>query len=134
MSQENVEMVRRLYEHGLLDSADAEVHNVLAEAEIEYVNPPDAIDPGVRRGRELRTALGDLTDAFDEREHRLRRVFDAGNAVVADVVFRGRGATSGVSLSQEEAHTWTFDHTGRIVRFEWGRDLDQALKAVGLEE
>ena len=132
MSQENVEMVRSIYEHGLLDSADG--HNAFAEAEIEYVNPPDAIDAGVRSGSGLRTALGSLTDAFDEREHQLRRVFDAGDIVVADVVFRGRGATSGATVTQDEAHTWTFDGTGRIVRFEWGRDLAQALKAVGLEE
>ena len=132
MSQENVEMVRSIYEHGLLDSTDG--YNAFAEAEIEYVNPPDAIDTGVRRGSGLRTALGSLTDAFDEREHQLRCVFDAGDMVVADVVFRGRGATSGARVTQDEAHTWTFDGTGRIVRFEWGRDLHQALKAVGLEE
>ena len=132
MPQENVEMVRSIYEHGLLDSAAG--HEAFAEAEIEYVNPPDAIDSGVRRGRGIRTGLGSLTDAFDEREHQLRRVFDAGDMVVADVVFRGRGATSGATVTQDEAHTWTFDGTGRIVRFEWGRDLAQALKAVGLEE
>jgi ketosteroid isomerase-like protein len=132
MSQENVEMVRSVYEHGLLDSTDG--HNALAEAEIEYVNPPDAIDPGVRRGRGLRTALGSLTEAFDERQHQLRRLFDAGDVVVAHVVFCGRGATSGATVTQDEVHTWTFDGTGRIVRFEWGRDLTAALEAAGLEE
>ncbi len=30
-------------------------------------------------------------------------------------------------------HTWTFAE-GKIVSFEWGRDLGQALKAVGLAE
>jgi ketosteroid isomerase-like protein len=132
MAQENVEIVRSIYEQGLLDSTDG--HNAFAEAEIEYVNPPDAIDPGVRRGTGLRKALGSLTEAFDERQHQLRRLFDAGDVVVADVVFSGRGATSGATVTQDEAHTWTFDGTGRIVRFEWGRDLDRALKAVGLAE
>jgi hypothetical protein len=132
MSQENVEIVRRIYEQGLLDSPDG--HNAFVEAEIEYVNPPDAIDPGVRRGRGLCTALGSLTDAFDECEHQLRRLFDVGAIVVADVTFSGRGASSGVTVTQEEAHTWTFDSTGGIVRFEWGRDLQQALKAAELAE
>jgi ketosteroid isomerase-like protein len=132
MPRENVEMVRSIYEHGLLDSTDG--HNAFAEAEIEYVNPPDAVDAGVRRGKGLRTALGSLTDAFDEREHQLRRIFDGGDMVVADVVFSGRGATSGATVTHDEAHTWTFDGTGRILRFEWGRDLTTALKAVGLEE
>ena len=132
MSQEHVEIVRSIYEHGLLDSTDG--HNAFTEAEIEYVNPPDAIDPGVRRGRGLGTALRSLTDAFDERQHQLRRLFDAGDMVVADVVFSGRGATSGATVAQDEVHTWTFDGAGRIVRFEWGRDLTAALKTVGLEE
>jgi ketosteroid isomerase-like protein len=132
MSQENVEMIRSIYEQGLLDSTDA--HNALAETEIEYVNPPDAIDAGVRRGRGLRTALSNLTDAFDEREHQLKRIFDGGDTVVADVVFRGRGASSGATVTHDEAHTWTFDGTGRIIRFEWGRDLTAALEAVGLAE
>jgi hypothetical protein len=44
--QENAEIVRSIYEHGLLDSTDG--HNAFAEAEIEYVNPPDAIDPWLR--------------------------------------------------------------------------------------
>jgi ketosteroid isomerase-like protein len=132
MSQQNVEMIRSVYEQGLLDSSHG--HNAFAEVEIEYVNPPDAIDPGVRRGRGLGKALDGLADAFGERQHRLRRLFDAGDMVVADVVFRGRGATSGATLTQDEAHTWTFDGAGRIVRFEWGRDLAAALKAAGLAD
>jgi hypothetical protein len=48
VSQENVEFVRSIYEQGLLDSASG--HRALPEAEVEYVNPSDAVDPGVRRG------------------------------------------------------------------------------------
>src|SRR5919201_5936308 len=132
MSQANVEVVRSIYTHGLLDTAAG--HAALADGEIEYVNPPDAIDPGVRRGRqEVRRALTGLAEVFDQREHRLKRVFDGGDAVVADVVFHGRGASSGAEVVQKEAHTWTF-REGRLVRFEWGRDLSAALRAVGLEE
>jgi ketosteroid isomerase-like protein len=133
MSQENVEIVRSIYAQSLLDSAAG--HEALAAmGVVEYVNPPDAIDPGVRRGsREVGMALNSLTHVFARREHRLRRLFDAGNTVVAEVVFHGRGASSGAEATQEEVHTWTF-REGRLVRFEWGRDLGAALKAVGLEE
>jgi hypothetical protein len=34
---------------------------------------------------------------------------------------------------QEEAHTWTL-RDGKIVRFEWGRDLRTALEATGLRK
>jgi ketosteroid isomerase-like protein len=129
---DNVEIVRSIYAHGLLDTTTG--HEALAASDIEYVNPPDAIDPGVRRGgSEVRKALAGLTDVFDQREHRLIRLFDAGDAVVAQVMFRGRGSASGARVEQEEAQTWTFQD-GRLVRFEWGRDLGKALSAVGLAE
>jgi ketosteroid isomerase-like protein len=132
MSQENVEVVRNIYAKRLLD--DSAGHNQLVDLGIEYVNPADAIDPGVRRGsREVGDALRSLTEAFDRREHRVNRIFDGGEAVVADVIFSGRGATSGAEVTQAEAHTWTFQD-GRLVRFEWGRDLTAALEAVGLSE
>jgi ketosteroid isomerase-like protein len=132
MSQENVEIVRSIYAHRLLDCVSG--HERLAEVLIEYVNPPDAIDPGVRHGsREVERALSNLADLFDQRENRLRRIFDGGDAVVAEVVFSGRGTKSGAKVSHDEAHTWTF-REGKLVRFEWGRDLAEALQAVGLSE
>jgi ketosteroid isomerase-like protein len=131
MSEQNVEIVQRIYAEGLLDRVEG--HAELVASQFEFVNPPDAIDPGVRRGQEVADALRSLTDAFDRREHHLLRIFDAGDAVVAQVTFHGRGAMSGVELEQEEAHTWSF-REGRLVRFEWGRNLGAALKAVGLDD
>jgi len=132
MSQQNVEIVRSIYSHGLLDKVSG--HQYFVDADIEYVNPPDAIDAGVRRGgSEVGKALGVLAEVFDQREHRLKRIFDGGDAVVAEVAFHGKGAGSGAEVTQEEAHTWTF-REGRLLRFEWGRNLASALKAVGLSE
>jgi ketosteroid isomerase-like protein len=132
ISRENVEIVRSIYAKRLLDLRSG--HELLAEVLIEYVNPPDAIDPGVRHGsREVERALANLADLFDQRENRLKRIFDGGDTVVAEVVFSGRGTKSGVEVTQEEAHTWTF-REGRPVRFEWGRNLAEALDAVGLTE
>src|SRR6185312_2778622 len=106
----------------------------LLSPETEFVNPPDAIEPGVRRGPdEIRAAHRRAAASFDVFEHRATRLFDAGRSVVAQVTFRARGGASGAELEQQEVHTWTF-RDGRVVRFEWGRDLGAALKAVGLEE
>jgi hypothetical protein len=49
VSQRNVELVRRLYESGLIDR-DPEELLKLATPAVEYVNPPYAVEPGVRRG------------------------------------------------------------------------------------
>jgi ketosteroid isomerase-like protein len=131
MSQEIVELVRRTYLSGAFDRSGLEP---LMAPDFEFVNPADAIEPGVRRGPEELAAISrSVADAFDAHEHHLARLFDAGESVVAEVTFHARGGASGAELEQYEVHTWTF-RDGKVVRFEWGRDLASALKAVGLEE
>jgi ketosteroid isomerase-like protein len=133
MSQENVEVVRRLYESGALDRHYDALRGVF-DPEVVMVNPPEAVEAGTRRGAdEIVTALENMQSSFDGTEHKLRELFDAGEAVVALVTFYARGRDSGAQLAQEEAHTWTF-RDGRIISFEWGRDLPAALAAVGLSE
>lgn len=129
MSRENVDLVQRIYDHGLLDGDPARLLDLMGP-DVEYVNPSEAVDPGTRRGQEevakALTALGD----FDWTSNDLHELFDAGDSVVAQVTFRARSRRSEHQLAQDEAHTWTV-REGRIVRFEWGRDLTAALEAVG---
>ena len=51
MSEENVEIVRRIYSEGVIDRDPKRLVDDFATPDIEYVNPPEAVDPGVRRGR-----------------------------------------------------------------------------------
>src|SRR3954454_23571436 len=122
MSQENLEIVRSIYLDGLFD-AEPERFLALAAPDVEYVNPPEAVDPGVRRGTdEFARALRNLSNSFDSHRHELHELFDAGDSVVAWVSFRTRSGGSDSEIVQQEAHTWTLSG-GRVVRFEWGRDL-----------
>jgi ketosteroid isomerase-like protein len=133
MSQENVEIVRRIYEEGLIDRDQAAVLE-LATPDIEYVNPPEAIEPGIRRGPvEVAQAMRAFSEFFDSSRHELHELFDGGDAVVAAVSCYTRGRGSDREIPHEEAHTWTL-RDGRIARFEWGRDLGAALAAAGLRE
>ena len=133
MSQENVEIVRRIYQDGLFDHQPDQVL-ALAAPDVEYVNPPEAVDPGVRRGTaEVARAFQNLSESFDVFRHELHELFDAGDSVVAWVSFRTRSGGSEAEVVQKEAHTWTL-RSGRVVRFEWGRDLKAALEAAGLRE
>jgi ketosteroid isomerase-like protein len=130
VSRQNVELVRRIYQEGLFGGDPAPLLELM-RPEVEYVNPPEAVDPGVRRGREeVAKALAALGE-FEWTSHDLHELFDAGDTVVARVTFRARGRASQHQLTQDEAHTWTF-REGLIVRLEWGRDLSEALEAVGL--
>jgi ketosteroid isomerase-like protein len=130
MSQQNVEVVRRIYADGLFDRDPDRVVKEFATRDIEYVNPPEAVEPGIRRGRaQVAQALRSSSELFDWRRHGVRELIDCEDAVVASVRFRAGIRGSGAELIQEEAHTWTF-RDGTIVRFEWGRDLGAALEAA----
>ncbi len=130
MSEENVEIVRHVYESGMIDR-DPEELMQLATSDIEYVNPPYAVETGVRRGLvAVAQAMRRFAEPWEESRHELRELFDCGDAVVAAVSWHIRGRGSERELVNEEAHTWTL-HEGRIARFEWGQDLSKALEAAG---
>jgi ketosteroid isomerase-like protein len=130
VAQENVETVRRIYDEGLLD--DPERLLPLMDPDIEYVNPSEAVEPGTRRGiAEMARAAGSIQAGFEHARHELREIVGTGDVIVASVAFVTRGRGSASEVVQEEAHTWTF-RDGKIVRFEWGRDLSAALEAAGI--
>jgi ketosteroid isomerase-like protein len=130
MSEENLELVRRIYSDGLFDRDPERIVHEFATPDIEYVNPPEAVEPGIRRGRaQVAKAMRSSSELFDWRRHEVQELFDCEDAVVAAVSFSARIRGGGAELVQEEAHTWTF-RDGRIVRFEWGRELGAALEAA----
>ena len=133
MSRENVELVRHLYVDGLIDR-DPEELLELATPDIEYVNPPYAVEPGVRRGlAAVARAMRAFAEVWEESRHELQELFDCGDIVVAAVSWHTRGRGSERELVNAEAHSWTL-REGRIVRFEWGQDLAKALEAAGMPE
>jgi ketosteroid isomerase-like protein len=130
MSVENLEIVRHIYESRLIDGDPAELLK-LATPEVEYVNPPYAVEPGIRRGlAAVAQAMRRFAEPWEESRHELRELYDYGNVVVAAVEWHIRGRGSERELVNKEAHTWTLQE-GRIARFEWGQDLSRALEAAG---
>jgi ketosteroid isomerase-like protein len=130
MSQENVEIVRHIYEAGLMDR-DPEELMKLATPDVEYVNPPYAVEPGVRRGlAAVARAMRAFGEVWESSRHELRQVYDFGDVVVVAVSWYVRGRGSEREIVNEEAHTWTL-RDGRIARFEWGQDLGKALEIAG---
>lgn len=120
--------MRRIYEQGIFERPD-ELMRLTAE-DVAYVNPPDAIEPGTRRGRgAVGRAFGNIL-TFDHVHHEIVDLFDGGDTVVAVVSMRARMRGSEAEIRQEEAHTWTF-RDGLIAQFEWGRDVKAALAAAG---
>jgi ketosteroid isomerase-like protein len=128
MSQENVEIVRRIYTEALIDRDPKRLVDHFATPDIEYVDPPEDVDPGSRRGRtEVLRALRRARQSSPSYRHELHELFDLGDTVVA-AVSRHAGRPSS-SETQDEAHTWTL-RDGKVVRFERGPNLEDALEAA----
>jgi ketosteroid isomerase-like protein len=131
-AQGNLELVRRIYDDGLFDHNHEGLLAFVAP-DVEYVNPPEAVEPGARRGRDaVAQALQNMSEYFDFARHELVELFDGGATVVASVRFRTRSRGSKSDVVQEEAHTWTL-RDGKVLRFEWGRSLTDALNAAGIK-
>ena len=65
MSEENLEIVRRIYREGLIDRDPKRLVDYFATPDIEYVEPSDDVDPGSRRGRgEVLLALRRARQSF----------------------------------------------------------------------
>ena len=131
MSQENVETVRSLYEAVVDDDLDS--FSALIDDAAEYVNPDDALEPGIRRGRsEFQAAIRQL-NSFDYSRLDVERIVAVGDCVVAVVDVQGRGKDSGAPFRNRMGHVVTF-RDGKIARFQWFLDPEDALEAVGLRE
>ena len=132
MSQDNVEIVRRIYANWAPESSPTDSN--LLHPDIEWVNPSDAVEPGTRVGIE---AFSSITDRLDETIGALRmdveRFIDAGDRVVVIATMRGHGSASGVEVERRHGSVWTI-RDGKAVRFQWFRDPDEALEAVGRRE
>lgn len=125
MAQENVDLIRRIY--GAWDREES-ARDFIA-ADLEYVNPSYAVEPGTLRGRK---SLSVVRDTYEDFEVRIERFIDAGDdQVVVLAHFSGTGRGSGVPVAGEQGYVWTV-HDGQAVRFLWFSSHREALEAAGL--
>jgi ketosteroid isomerase-like protein len=132
MSQKNVDVVRRIYASWTAGSSAAESN--LLHADIEWVNPSDALEPGTRTGIDAFTSITEeLDDTIEDFRMDVERLVEAGDRVVVIATMRGRGRASGVKVENRHGSVWTI-RGGKAVRFEWFSEPSQALEAAGLRE
>jgi ketosteroid isomerase-like protein len=132
MSQENVEVVRSVYEAWARDDLPGPAH--LFDAQIEYVNPPGAVEPGTRHGLAAFTrAVRDVFEGLETWQIELERFIPAGQRVAVVVRYRAHWRVSGVDVEAHESALWTV-RDGKVVRYEWFHGPNDALEAAGLSE
>ena len=136
MSEENVEIVRRIYEaveHGEADTVlalyDPKIEWVFARSPFRRMFKHD-----VYRGYDgLRDFVRErYEDAWEEIEDDLIELIDAGDQVISVVSTHGRGRASGAEVEAVHAGLWTV-RAGRVIRIEW-MTRKEALEAVGLSD
>ena len=134
MSEENVEIVRALYEvFNERDSRGAEALAFLAE-DFEFVNPDYAVEPGTRHGHAgWSHAMRSLAAAFHSHSHEVGEVRDLGDQVLCFTTFIARTGPDSVVFRQDEPHLWSL-RGGKVTRLEWFHDRAEALQAAGVRE
>jgi ketosteroid isomerase-like protein len=140
MSQENVEVVRRLY--SLRPDAASVVRGDFDDIFFDYFDPDVEIVPPLRypdtessyRGPEgVRRWYRQLDEVWDDWRFEAERFFDAGDRVVVFVRVSGSAKQSGAALAISAAHVLTL-RDGRVTRADIFLDRSDALEAVGLRE
>ena len=135
MSQENVEVVRRVADAYNRRDVEAMLDELLPE--IEW-HPWLQVQLGggatVYRGHQgVREGIRDGEDAFSEVQAELSEVRDLGQRVVAIGHLRGRGKESGAMT--ESALAWIVEFkSGKVIRVREYLDPKEALEAAGLSE
>jgi ketosteroid isomerase-like protein len=133
MSQQNVELVRRAFEALARRDVDAvmalaEEHPPAPSFEFESVLTGQSYQ-GVHGMLDLATDMWQTVDYFPTVEE----IIDAGDDVIVVLRISGRGARSGVPVTQQVGVVWTFDRDTLVGGRLFSSRAD-ALEAVGLRE
>ena len=134
MSQENVEIVRRVYDASL--RSDWNSMSELLDPDFEFRGTVGGLEEGrIAHGAQQFREIFEKEDldAWDERRFEPEDFIDAGDCVVVLQREYRRGRGSGVELETETAVVFEV-RDGRVVRIQGYMDRAEALEAVGLSE
>jgi ketosteroid isomerase-like protein len=133
MSEENVEIVRRMYE---LFNADG------IEAALDLITPdavwhpfPEWIEKSEYRGHEgVREVVAVWTENFDEFAAEVEEFRELGNKIVALTVLTGQIKGSGDLVRQPVGAVYGDFRDGRSGEAYFFQSWEEALEAAGLRE
>jgi len=132
MSEENVEVVRRGYEHfgATRDFREDVIHRDFVWDMSTFRGWPERKTyPGLEGAREF---IADWTDSWEDWELDLEELLDAGgDRVLAILHQRGRSKATGLTVEMDFAQLWTV-RDGKQVRMEMYADPAEAREAAGL--
>jgi ketosteroid isomerase-like protein len=130
-SERRLAWARRVFEAVV----DGDVDRLLigASDEVSWHNPREAIEPGIRRGRDsFAVAIRALLDQFEFERFEIEAAVEIGEAMALRVRMVGIGRGSGAPIDTPIGTVFRFAGE-RLVEFAWYPAPDDALAAVGGE-
>jgi ketosteroid isomerase-like protein len=133
MSQENIEVVRRGYEHWM---ATGELSSELVHPEVVWDMstfrgwPEQQTYSGVEGANQF---LADWGETWEDWEVDVEQYLDAGEDVVTIVRQRGRSKATGVAVEMHFGQIWTV-RDGQQTRLRMYASPEEALETAGLSE
>jgi ketosteroid isomerase-like protein len=130
VSKENVQIVKEIYsawERGNFSSVE------WADPEIEFLIP--GVDQSAQRGIDaMAHAWAEWLRAFSDFSVEARGLIDAGDKVVVEQAFHGRGQGSGIPLEMVPGAAVLTLRDGKVVRFHGTRTLEEAREEAGIRD
>jgi len=134
MSQDRVDIVLALYEHWNAGDHGAELFPDYFDPAIELESPFSAVAGEPYRGYAgMEQWVGDLDEQFSLWSISPHEVREIDNRVLALTTVRARGRASDITLEFPSAGVLDFGGDDRLTRIRIYLDVDEALKAVGVE-
>jgi ketosteroid isomerase-like protein len=136
MSEENVEIVRRMYD--AWNRRDEEEMLAFSDPEVEFVNSPTAVEPGTRRGtNEVLAAFRTQWEFLRDGRQEIDRIYDRGEEILVLGRLSRLMPEADARIEDRVLASWTI-HDGKVVRTAvlgfGGAEVDKALEAAGLSE
>ena len=130
MSQENVEIVRAVYERW--SEGDLRLSVDLFDPHVVFVLQPEFPDAGVYSGVEAIAAYTrGLLEPWTHFTIDAEEIVGAGDSVLAGVCQRAVGSSSGIATVLRYFMLWSF-RGRKVIRVESFRERAEAVEAAGL--
>ena len=130
MSQENVEIVRAVYDCWRRGDFRATANKVAPDFEWKQLS---VVEPGSHVGADASRALRSIFEVYEDLRVEAEEYVDAGDTIVVVARAHGTARGSGLHMDQRLAFVWTV-REGKPVQMEQYPNREDALKAVDLAD
>ena len=133
MSQENVEIVRRLFESFNSEDIERIVEFMHPDLEVEIAAAVSA-EPDTYRGPDgIRRYFDSFQEVMDEIRFEPEELWDVGDSVVVALRLTAKGRQTAIAVEQRTGAVWTI-RDGRVIGVRTYASAAAALEAAGIGE